>query len=168
MSRHVLSVLVENQAGVLSRITGLFGRRGFNIESLAVSITEDPSVSRITITVDGDESIIEQVSKQLNKLIDVIKVKHLEKGDYLKRELVLAKVNARPETRAEIIQIVDIFRGNIVDVAKEILTIEVTGDEDKINAFVEIIKDFGIKEIVRTGTIAIERGSKAIKANGNN
>lgn len=166
MTRHVLSVLVENQAGVLARIAGLFGRRGFNIESLAVSITEDSSVSRVTITVDGDNSVVEQVSKQLNKLIDVIKVKHLEKGD-LKRELVLVKVHAPPETRAEIIQIVDIFRGNIIDVSKNVLTIEVTGDEDKTNSFVEIIREFGIKEVVRTGAIAIERGNKSIKANGN-
>lgn len=167
MSRHILSVLVENQAGVLSRVAGLFSRRGFNIESLAVGITEDPNISRMTILVDGDEYIIEQVSKQLNKLIDVIKVKQLEPEGALKRELVLVKVNATTETRSEIIQIVDIFRGNIVDVSKNALTIEITGDEDKINAFAEMIRIFGIKEMVRTGSIAIERGSKAIKTNNN-
>lgn len=165
MGRHILSVLVENQPGVLSRVAGLFSRRGFNIESLAVGITEDPHISRMTIMVEGDEYIVEQVSKQLNKLIDVIKVKQLEEGELLTRELVLVKVNATAETRSEIIQIVDIFRGNIVDVSKNALTIEITGDADKINAFEEMVRIFGIKEMVRTGTIAIERGSKAIKAN---
>ncbi len=163
MGRRILSVLVENQAGVLSRVAGLFSRRGFNIDSLAVGITEVPNVSRMTIVVDGDEYVVEQVSKQLNKLIDVIKVKQLEVNESLIRELVLVKVNATPETRSEIIQIVDIFRGNIVDVSKNELTIELTGDEDKINAFEEMIKNFGIKEMVRTGTIAIERGNRVVK-----
>jgi len=165
MGRHILSVLVENQAGVLSRVAGLFSRRGFNIDSLAVGTTEDANVSRMTIVVDGDEYTVEQVSKQLNKLIDVIKVRRLEKDELLIRELVLAKVTATAETRSEIIQIVDIFRGNIVDVAQNALTIEITGDADKINAFEEMVRIFGIKEMVRTGTIAIERGNKSIKTN---
>lgn len=163
MGRHILSVLVENQAGVLSRVAGLFSRRGFNIDSLAVGVTEVPNISRMTIVVSGDEYIVEQVSKQLNKLIDVIKVKQLEVNESLIRELVLVKVNATAETRSEIIQIVDIFRGNIVDVSKNELTIELTGDEDKINAFEEMIRNFGIKEMVRTGTISIERGNRIVK-----
>lgn len=161
--KHILSVLVGNHPGVLTRISGLFARRGFNIESLVVGITEEQNISRITIVVDGDEYIIEQISKQLNKLIEVIKVKQLEPSTTLKRELVLIKVTAVPQSRSEIIQIVDIFRGSIIDVSKDVLTIELTGDEDKIDAIIEMLKGFGIKEIVRTGTIAIERGNKVIK-----
>ncbi len=165
MGRHILSILVENQAGVLSRVAGLFSRRGFNIDSLAVGTTEDPGISRMTIVVNGDQYIVEQVCKQLNKLIDVIRVKQLDAEESLTRQLVLVKVNAAPETRSEIIQIVDIFRGNIVDVSKNALTIEITGDDDKINAFEEMVRIFGIKEMVRTGTIAIERGNRIIGVN---
>ncbi len=165
MGKHILSILVENQAGVLSRVAGLFSRRGFNIDSLAVGTTEDPGISRMTIVVNGDQYIVEQVCKQLNKLIDVIRVKQLDSEESLTRELVLVKVNAAPETRSEIIQIVDIFRGNIVDVSKNALTIEITGDADKINAFEEMVRIFGIKEMVRTGTIAIERGNRIIGVN---
>lgn len=164
MGKNILSILVENQPGVLSKVVGLFSRRGFNIESLAVGITEDTNVSRITIVVDGDEYIVEQISKQLNKLIDVIKVRQLNNQEALLRELVLLKVNATTETRSEIIQLVDIFRGNIVDVSKNALTIELTGDAEKLNAFEEMVRIFGIKEMVRTGTIAIERGNKFIKS----
>lgn len=167
MPKRILSVLVENHAGVLSRVAGLFSRRGFNIESLAVGITEDPMVSRMTIMVDGDDYLVEQISKQLNKLIDIIKVRQLEERDSIVRELVLIKVTATTETRSEIIQIVDIFRGNIIDVSKNSLTIEITGDEDKINAFTDMVRCFGIKEMVRTGSVSIERGNKIIKA-GNN
>lgn len=163
MGKYVLSVLVENHAGVLSRVSGLFSRRGFNIESLAVGVTEDPAVSRMTIVVEGDEYIVEQVSKQLNKLIDIIKVRQLNFKECINRELVLIKISATPETRAEIIQIVGIFRGNIIDVSKTSLTVELTGDEDKVGAFINMVKSFGIKEIVRTGTISIDRGGKAIK-----
>lgn len=167
MAKHTLSVLVENHAGVLSRVAGLFSRRGFNIDSLAVGTTENLDVSRITIVVDGDEYTVEQVSKQLNKLIDVIKIKQLEKNDSVSRELALIKVNATATTRAEIIQIVEIFRAKIVDVSKNTLTIEISGGTDKVAALEDMLKQFGIKEIVRTGTIAIERGNKYIKANHN-
>jgi len=167
MPKRILSVLVENHAGVLSRVAGLFSRRGFNIESLAVGITEDPDVSRMTIMVDGDDYLVEQVSKQLNKLIDIIKVRQLDEKESIIRELVLLKVTATAETRSEIIQIVDIFRGNIIDVSKNSLTIEITGDDNKINAFVEMVRCFGIKEMVRTGSVSIERGNKIIRANNN-
>lgn len=162
MAKHTLSVLVENHAGVLSRVAGLFSRRGFNIDSLAVGVTENPEISRMTIVVDGDDHIVEQVIKQLNKLINVIRVKPLNPADSVSRELALVKVKAGSETRSEIIQIVNIFRANIVDVSKETLTIEMTGKEDKIAALEDMLKQFGIKEMVRTGTIAIERGSQEI------
>ncbi|NSW91130.1 MAG: acetolactate synthase small subunit [Firmicutes bacterium] len=167
MAKHILSVLVENHAGVLSRVAGLFSRRGFNIDSLAVGITENPEVSRMTIVVDGDEYTVEQVSKQLNKLINVIRVKKLEAQDSVRRELALIKVNASASTRSEIIQIVEIFRAKIVDVSKNTLTIEVSGDEEKVGALEDMLKQFGIKEIVRTGLIALERGNRHIKANNN-
>ena len=163
MAKHTLSVLVENHAGVLSRVAGLFSRRGFNIDSLAVGITEDPNVSRMTIVVDGDDYTVEQVTKQLNKLIDVIKIRKLDGTDSVTRELALVKVNANSNTRSEIIQIVDIFRAKIVDVSKNTLTIEMTGPGSKIAAFEDMLKQFGIKEMVRTGTIAIERGNQVIR-----
>ncbi len=164
MAKHTLSVLVENRSGVLSRVAGLFSRRGFNIDSLAVGVTENPEVSRMTIVVNGDEYTVEQVSKQLNKLIDVIKIKALENSDSVSRELALIKVNATAATRSEIIQIVEIFRAKIVDVSKTTLTVEISGATDKVEALEDMLKQFGIKEIVRTGTIAIERGNKYIKA----
>lgn len=167
MAKHTLSVLVENHPGVLSRVAGLFSRRGFNIDSLAVGVTENPDISRMTIVVDGDDYTVEQVSKQLNKLIDVIKIKQLDRGDSVSRELALIKVKATATTRAEIIQIVEIFRANIVDVSKNTLTIEASGGTSKVSALEDMLKQFGIKEIVRTGTIAIERGNKYIKASGN-
>jgi acetolactate synthase-1/3 small subunit len=167
MAKHTLSVLVENHAGVLSRVAGLFSRRGFNIDSLAVGVTENPEISRMTIVVDGDEYTVEQVSKQLNKLIDVIKLRQLEKAESISRELALIKVAANATTRAEIIQIVEIFRAKIVDVSKTTLTIEISGGSDKVAALEDMLKQFGIKEIVRTGTIAIERGNRIIKATNN-
>jgi acetolactate synthase-1/3 small subunit len=167
MAKHTLSVLVENHAGVLSRVAGLFSRRGFNIDSLAVGVTENPEVSRITIVVDGDEYIVEQVSKQLNKLIDVIKIRQLEKGESVSRELALIKVSANATTRPEIVQIVEIFRAKIVDVSKTTLTVEVSGATEKVGALEDMVRPFGIKEIVRTGTIAIERGNKYIKVTNN-
>jgi len=168
MGKHTLSVLVENHAGVLSRIAGLFSRRGFNIDSLAVGVTENPDISRMTIVVEGDEYVVEQVSKQLNKLIDVLKIKLLEKSDSVSRELALIKVNATATTRPEIIQIVEIFRAKIVDVSKNTLTIEISGGTEKVAALEEMLRQFGIKEIVRTGSIAIDRGNKYIKVNNNN
>lgn len=162
MPKQTLSVLVENHPGVLSRVAGLFSRRGFNIDSLAVGITENPDVSRITIVVDGDDYTVEQVSKQLNKLIDVIKIKQLDKNDSVSRELALIKVAANASTRSEIVQIVEIFRAKIVDVSKSTLTIEISGSNEKVGALEDMLKQFGIKEIVRTGVIAIERGNKII------
>ncbi len=167
MSKYTLSVLVENHAGVLSRVAGLFSRRGFNIDSLAVGITENPEISRMTIVVDGDEYIVEQVSKQLNKLVDVIKIKRLDKHESITRELSLIKVAANAATRSEIIQLVEIFRAKIVDVSKTTLTIEASGDGEKVDALEDLLRPFGIKEIVRTGTIAIERGNRIIKVNHN-
>ncbi|KNY29279.1 acetolactate synthase small subunit [Pseudobacteroides cellulosolvens] len=167
MAKHLLSVLVQNHAGVLSRVSGLFSRRGFNIDSLAVGVTEDPEISRITIVVDGDDYTVDQVTKQLNKLIDVLKIKRLEKSDSVSRELALIKVTATTQTRAEIIQIVEIFRAKIVDVSKTTLTIEASGSSDKVSALEDMLKQYGIVEIVRTGTIAIERGNKYIKVNYN-
>jgi len=157
--RHTLSVLVENHAGVLSRVAGLFSRRGFNIDSLAVGETNDPGISRITIVVKGDDYIINQVSKQLNKLVDVIKIKVFNSNEFVGRELVLIKVNADARTRAEIVQLVDIFRANIVDVAPETMTVEISADQEKINALSALLEPYGILEVVRTGVIAIGRGS---------
>jgi len=162
MGKHAISVLVENHAGVLSRVSGLFSRRGFNIDSLAVGVTENPNVSRMTIIVDGDDYVVDQVSKQLNKLIDVIKIKQLDSTGSIRRELALIKVAATTSTRSEIIQIVGIFRANIVDVSKSTLTVEISGGIEKVAALEDMLKQFGIKEIVRTGTIAIERGNKFI------
>jgi len=159
----ILSVLVENHPGVLSRVAGLFSRRGFNIDSLAVGTTENPEISRMTIVVEGDEYIVEQVKKQLNKLVDVIKVSKISSDDSVSRELVLIKVDAEPKNRSEIIQIAEIFRANIVDVSRRSMIIELTGDKDKINAFEELVRPFGIKELVRTGLIAMNRGPKTIK-----
>jgi acetolactate synthase-1/3 small subunit len=167
MAKYTLSVLVENHAGVLSRVAGLFSRRGFNIDSLAVGVTENPDISRMTIVVDGDEYIVEQVSKQLNKLIDVIKIKRLDKHESITRELSLIKVTANAATRSEIVQLVEIFRAKIVDVSKNTLTIEASGSGDKVQALEDLLKPFGIKEIVRTGTIAIERGNRVIKVTNN-
>jgi acetolactate synthase-1/3 small subunit len=167
VGKHTLSVLVENNAGVLSRVSGLFSRRGFNIDSLAVGVTENPEISRMTIVVNGDNYIVEQVCKQLNKLISVIKIKELSEADSVSRELALIKVSATASTRSEIVQIVEIFRAKIVDVSKTTLTIEASGSNEKVAALEDMLKQFGIKEIVRTGTIAIDRGNKQIKATNN-
>lgn len=168
MSRHVLSVLVENQSGVLSRVAGLFSRRGYNIDSLSVGETEDPKISRMTIVVRGDSYILEQIQKQLNKLIDVIRIIELDMNKSIFRELALIKVKTTMETRASIIEIVSIFRANIVDVANETLTVEMTGDESKISAFINLMEFYGIVEIVRTGLSAIERGNNPINTSNVN
>jgi acetolactate synthase-1/3 small subunit len=162
--KHTVSVLVQNKPGVLARTAGLFSRRGYNIESLTVGVTENEAVSRMTIVVTGDDTVVEQVTKQLNKLIEVIKVSDLTKASYVNRELVLIKVTADSSNRAEIMQIVNIFRARIVDVAPKSLIIEVTGDEGKLDALVGMLKQFGIKEIVRTGTLALGRGPKVIQS----
>ncbi len=160
--KHTLAVLVENRAGVLSRVSGLFSRRGYNIDSLAVGVTEDPTISRMTIVVRGDDHVLEQVTKQLNKLIDVIRVTDIKADEAIERELSLIKVAADANTRSEIIQIVDIFRARIVDVASKSMTIEVTGDDEKIRAMEKLLRPFGIKEMVRTGKIAMTRGAKSV------
>jgi acetolactate synthase-1/3 small subunit len=160
--RHIFAVLVENHFGVLGRITGLFSARGFNIESLCVAETEDPSVSRITLVTAGDNKILEQVQKQLNRLIDVIKVTDLHEEPYVDRELVLIKVAAENDTRAEVLRLAEIFRAKIVDVTPKTYIIEVTGDEGKIQAAIELLKPLGIKEMVRTGKIAIARGQRVL------
>ena len=159
--RHVISVLVVNHAGVLVRVAGLFSRRGFNIESIAVGHSEEPDLSRITIVVEAEaEQGLEQIIKQLYKLIDVVKVNDLPPREIVERELALIKVNASSQTRAEIMQIVDIFRAKIVDVASRALTVEITGSAEKVEALSALLKPFGIREIVRTGQIAIQRASK--------
>ena len=158
--KHVLSILVDNQPGVLSRIAGLFSGRGYNIESLCVAETMDPSVSRFTIVTKANAPLVEQINKQLNKLINVIKVNELTGSPYVERELVLIKVKAKPESRAEILRIVDIFRGKVVDVGQDHYTIEVTGDEGKVAAILTLLKPIGIKEIARTGAIALYREPK--------
>jgi len=163
MKPHTLSVLVENKPGVLSRVTGLFSRRGFNIESLAVGTCEEPGMSRITIVVIGDDAKVEQVMKQLHKLIDVIKVSDLTENERVERELALIKVSAEPGTsRAEVMQIAQIFRAQIIDVGSKTVILEVTGDTDKIDALEKLLRQFGVKEMVRTGRIGIPRGSKVV------
>ena len=156
--RHTISVLVENKFGVLARVAGLFSGRGYNIDSLNVGETEDPSISRMTIVARGDDRIIEQITKQLNKLIDVIKVTDLTSEEHVERELVLIKVSAPSKVRSEIIQLADIFRSSIVDVSHESLIISATGDEDKVNALIEMLEPYGIREIARSGKVAISRG----------
>jgi acetolactate synthase-1/3 small subunit len=156
--KHTLSVLVENKPGVLARVAGLFSRRGFNIDSLAVGTTEDPTLSRMTIVVDAESQSLEQVVKQLRKLINVIKIMELDPLEMVERELVLIKVNATPAQRAEIVETANIFRANVVDVSKTTMTIEITGTSDKIEALEDLLKPYGIKELVRTGKIALTRG----------
>ncbi len=158
--KHTIAVLVENKFGVLSRVAGLFSARGYNIESLSVGETLDPTVSRMTIVVHGDEFVIEQVTKQLHKLIDVIKVSDLTDDDHVQRELLLIRVNAEPQQRAEILRTADIFRAKVVDVTPQSFTLEATGDEDKLEALLELLRPMGIQELVRTGKVAIARGPK--------
>lgn len=158
--RHIFSILVDNQPGVLSRITGLVSGRGYNIESLCVAETADPQISRITMVTVGDDQIIEQIKKQLHKLINVIKVHDLTGSHCIQRELILIKVVAKSEHRAEILRIVDIFRASVVDVGPEHYTLEVTGTEDKLAAILALLKPMGVKELARTGTIAMLREHK--------
>ncbi|MBN1587492.1 MAG: acetolactate synthase small subunit [Candidatus Omnitrophica bacterium] len=162
IGRHTVGVLVANRFGVLARVSGLFSARGFNIASLAVGETEDPSVSRMTIVVEADGPTLEQVKKQLNRLIDVIKVQELTSDGMVDRELIMIKVSISPETRTEILQIAEIFRAKVVDINQKSFIIEATGDENKIVALVELLRPFGIKEVVRTGRIAVSRGPKTI------
>ncbi len=161
---HILVALVENKPGVMQRISGMFSRRGFNIDSLSVGTTEDPHHSRMTITVRGDNRVLEQVVKQMNKLIPVIKVRDLSEKTSVSRELCLIKVStSKQDSRAEIAQYVDIFRGNIIDVSLDSMIVEITGDTDKINAFIKLMQPYGIKEVSRTGITAMHRGHKSVK-----
>jgi acetolactate synthase-1/3 small subunit len=158
--KHILSILVENRPGVLARIAGLFARRGFNIDTLAVGPTEDPDVSRVTLTLDGALHPIDQVTKQLHKLVNVIKIRDMEPGETIARELALFKVSAAVENRAELMQFAEIFRAQIIDVTRRTMTIEVTGSREKIEAFERMIRPHGLVEMVRTGEVAISRGRK--------
>ena len=158
--KHMLSMLVDNQAGVLSRVAGLFSGRGFNIDSLCVSETTDPLISRITMVAVGDMSVLEQIKKQLNKLINVVKVMDFTDADFVQRETALIKVRAKPEHRTEILRMADIFHSKVVDVGTEYYTLEVTGDEGKITAFLQLLKPIGIKEVARTGAVALARERK--------
>ncbi|HAA02896.1 MAG TPA: acetolactate synthase small subunit [Syntrophobacteraceae bacterium] len=158
--KHTIGVLVENQPGVLSRVTGLFSGRGFNIESLTVAETIEPGLSRITLVTSGDQQVLEQITKQLNKLINVIKVIDFRDTEFVNREMALVKVRADAETRAEVFRISDIFRGKVVDVSPHHYTIEVTGNEEKIGAILELLKQYGIIELARTGKAALTRSKK--------
>ncbi len=161
--KHTISVLVENHAGVLARVAGLFARRGFNIDSLAVGVTDDENVSRITIVADGSDYTLEQIEKQLNKLIDVIKVKTLRGENSVSRELVLIKVSCTSRQRPEIISIANIAQGKISDISPNSITIEISDSKQRLDNFEELLKPYGIKEIVRTGTIAIQKGDASVK-----
>lgn len=155
--RHTISVLVENKFGVLTRIAGLFSGRGYNIDTLNVGPTHDPSTSRMTIVTRGDDATLEQIVKQLNKLVNVLKVDDFREGEYVDRELILVKVSVDSKTRAEVMQIADIFRAKIVDVQPKSLTIEITGNESKVEKFIELMKSFGILDLTRTGKVALPR-----------
>jgi acetolactate synthase I/III small subunit len=156
--RHILSILVENKPGVLARISGLFSRRGFNIDTLAVGPTDDPAISRITMTVDGAKHPIDQVTKQLHKLVNVLKIRDLDPAETVARELSLFKLAAEGDSRGQVMQFAEIFRANVIDVSRRSLTVEVTGTDDKIEAFEELVRPFGLIEMVRTGEIAVARG----------
>lgn len=158
--QHTITALVENKPGVLARVSGLFARRGFNIESLAVSITDDPTVSRMTIVVTGDDAVLEQITKQLNKLIDVIRVVDYQGMPIVQRELAMIKVDAEPSARPEMMLIVDVFRAKIIDISEKTFTIEVTGSVEKVDALVNLLRPYGIRELVRTGRIAMVRGTR--------
>jgi acetolactate synthase-1/3 small subunit len=162
MSRHTLSVLVENKPGVLVRIAGLFSRRGFNIDSLAVGQTEHEEISRMTIVVNCDEHPLEQVTKQLNKLINVLKIVELEQGFAVQRELILIKVRADTESRSKVLETVQLFRAKVVDVALDAVTVEATGNREKLDALIRVLEPFGIKELVQSGMVAVGRGGRSI------
>jgi acetolactate synthase I/III small subunit len=162
VSRHTLSVLVEDKPGVLARISGLWSRRGFNIESLAVGRTEQPGVSRMTVVVDVEDMPLEQVTKQLNKLINVIKIVELEPSSSVQRELLLVKVKADLQTRSHILETAQLFRAKVVDVSTDAVTIEATGNVDKLTALLRVLEPFGVKELVQSGVVAVGRGSRSI------
>ena len=160
--RHIISVLMENEPGALSRVVGLFSQRGYNIESLTVAATEDPTLSRMTVTTKGDDTVIEQITKQLNKLIDVVKLVDLTEGAHIERELILIKIKATGAQRAEVKRTSDIFRGQIVDVTPSMYTVQLTGSSDKLDAFIKVIDPANVLEVVRTGVSGIARGEKTL------
>ncbi|MEN8213849.1 MAG: acetolactate synthase small subunit [Pseudomonadota bacterium] len=162
MKRHIISLLMENEAGALSNVSALFSARGFNIESLCVAPTDDPSLSRMTLVTTGSDSVIEQITKQLNKLIDVIKLMDLSDGDHLEREMMLIKVRAEKEMRDEVKRLADIFRGKIIDVSDNSYVIEMTGDSGKLDAFIKVLPGDHVIEVVRTGVSGIARGAKSL------
>jgi acetolactate synthase-1/3 small subunit len=167
LDQHVVSALVENRAGTLSRVSGLFSRRGYNIESLTVGVTDDPSVSRMTIAINGtgqksDKRVLEQIVKQLGKLVDVIAVRELENDTFLRREIMLVKINANEKTRPAVLEITDIFRARIVDVSPETITVEATGNMEKLNGLLLLLRPYGILELARTGMVALERGNSVL------
>ncbi len=162
--RHTISILVENEFGVLARVAGLFSGRGFNIDSLSVAKTLDPSLSRVTLVTEGDDQIVEQITKQLNKLICVIKVSDFQDTPHVEREMALIKVAADERTRGEILNIIDIFRAKVIDAGPRSFVIEVTGDEGKITAILDLLRPLGVKEIVRTGKVAVQRGLQTLSA----
>ena len=164
--RHTISILVENEFGVLSRVAGLFSGRGFNIESLSVAETLDATVSRITLVTCGDDQVLAQMEKQLDKLINVIRVTDFTATEHVERELVLLKVSAEEKTRGELMNIVQIFRANVVDVSRKHQIIEMTGSEEKVNALIELLRPIGIKEVVRTGRVAMFRGARVLTVDG--
>jgi acetolactate synthase-1/3 small subunit len=160
--RHIISILMENESGALSRVAGLFSARGYNIESLSVAPTDDPSLSRMTLVTSGTDEIVEQISKQLNKLVDVVKLIDLTEAPHIARELMLIKVEAVADTRDEVKRLVDIFRGRIIDVTDTSYTIEITGNGDKLDAFVQSLSSISIHEVVRSGLLGISRGEKTL------
>ena len=164
MTRHIISMLLENESGALSRVAGLFSARGYNIESLTVAPTEDATLSRLTLVTSGSEDVIEQITKQLNKLVDVVKLVDLTEGPHIERELLIIKVNANGAMRDEVKRLVDIFRGRIIDVTETTYTIELTGTSDKLDAFVQAVHGAGIVEVVRSGVSGIARGEKNLRA----
>ena len=168
MKQHVVSALVENRAGTLSRVSGLFSRRGFNIDSLTVGETEDPSVSRMTIAVTGEERVLEQIIKQLSKLVDVIAVRELDPASCLRREIMLVKISADEKTRPAVLEIAGIFRARVVDVSQTTATIEATGNMDKLNGLLLLLRPYGILELARTGLVALERGTRTLSIDTGN
>ena len=162
MKKHVLSVLVENRAGTLSRVSGLFSRRGFNIDSLTVGETENPALSRMTIMVSGDDSILEQIIKQLDKLVDVVAIRELAESSNIRREIMLVKIEADEKARPAIVEVAAIFRSRVVDISPETITLEATGSTEKIDGLIQLVRPYGILEMARTGSVALERGNSVL------
>ena len=158
--KHVISALVQNEPGVLAHVAGMFAARGFNIDSLVVGRAEDPGQSRMTIVVVGDDRVLEQVRKQLGKIVTVVKVRDFSDVDYVERDLMLIRVHSAPEKRGEIVQLADVFRGHVIDVARASVTVELSGTEDKLEAFIDLVRPYGIRELARTGIIAMQRGEQ--------